>query len=161
MNLRAVEGDWSRPVPSYKPEYLNTKIVPTTYKNIPKNIGSSPEYIEKFSRAILTTDTHPKVCYDSIENSMLLGIAKGSGMIEPNMATMLSFFVTDAQLSSKQLQFMLKRVVDKSFNRISIDSDTSTSDAVIILANGLAGPVDAKWYEDLTPNTGMFIITGQ
>ena len=117
-------------------------------KTIPEKIGSSNRYIENFSRAILTTDTHPKICYDSIENSMLLGIAKGSGMIEPNMATMLSFFVTDAQLSSNQLQIMLKRVVDKSFNRISIDSDTSTSDSVIILANGLAGPVDAKKFEE-------------
>ena len=68
-------------------------------------------------------------------------------MIEPNMATMLSFFVTDAQLSSEQLQKMLRRVVNQSFNRISIDSDTSTSDTVIILANGLAGPVDTEIFE--------------
>jgi len=117
-------------------------------KTIPDKIGPSPKFIENFSRAILTTDTHPKWCYDSLGNTSLLGIAKGSGMIEPNMATMLSFFVTDANISSKQLQSMLKRVVDKSFNRISIDSDTSTSDAVIILANGLAGPTDPNQFEE-------------
>ena len=117
-------------------------------KTIPEKLGYSAKYIENFSRAILTTDTYPKFCADYVGNSILLGIAKGSGMIEPNMATMLSFFVTDAQLSSKQLQIMLKRVVDKSFNRISIDSDTSTSDTVIILANGLAGPIDTKKFEE-------------
>ena len=117
-------------------------------KTIPEKMGSSPEYIKNFSRAILTTDSHPKWNYDSVENSSLLGVAKGSGMIEPNMATMLSFFVTDAKFSSKQLQSMLNRVVNKSFNRISIDSDTSTSDTVIILANGLAGPIDAEKFEE-------------
>jgi len=117
-------------------------------KTIPEKIGSSPEFINNFSRAILTTDTHPKWNYDSLENSSLLGVAKGSGMIEPNMATMLSFFVTDAKFNSKQLQAMLNRVVNKSFNRISIDTDTSTSDTVIILANGLAGPIDVEQFEE-------------
>jgi len=117
-------------------------------KIIPEKLGSSPEFIENFSRAILTTDSHPKWQLASVDNSTLLGVAKGSGMIEPNMATMLSFFVTDAQFSSKQLQVMLKRVVNKSFNRISIDSDTSTSDTVVILANGLAGPIDTEKFEE-------------
>ena len=117
-------------------------------KIIPEKLGSSPEFLENFSRAILTTDSHPKWQLASVDNSTLLGVAKGSGMIEPNMATMLSFFVTDAQFSSKQLQVMLKRVVNKSFNRISIDSDTSTSDTVVILANGLAGPIDTEKFEE-------------
>ena len=117
-------------------------------KMIPKKLGSSIENIENFSRAILTTDTHPKWSSDTTENSTLLGVAKGSGMIEPNMATMLGFFVTDAKFSSEQLYLMLKRVVNKSFNRISIDSDTSTSDTVIILANGLAGSINAEKFEE-------------
>ena len=71
------------------------------------------------------------------------------------MATMLSFFVTDAQISSEQLQTILRRVVNQSFNRISIDSDTSTSDTVIILANGLAGPVDAQQFEKAFTNSAM------
>ena len=122
-------------------------------KIIPEKLGSTPEYIDNFARAIMTTDRHPKWNCSSIENATLLGVAKGAGMIEPNMATMLSFFVTDAQLSSEQLQKMLRRVVNQSFNRISIDSDTSTSDTVIILANGLAGPVDAQQFEKAFSNS--------
>ncbi len=121
-------------------------------KIIPEKIGSSPEYIDNFARAIMTTDTYPKWCSASIEDSTLLGVAKGAGMIEPNMATMLSFFVTDAKISSEQLQTILQSVVNQSFNRISIDSDTSTSDTVIILANGLAGPVDTELFEKTLRN---------
>ncbi len=122
---------------------------------IPEKLGSSPEYIDNFARAIMTTDRHPKWNCSSIENSTLLGVAKGAGMIEPNMATMLSFFVTDAKISSEQLQTLLKSVVNQSFNRISIDSDTSTSDTVIILANGLAGPVDAQQFEKAFSNSAI------
>ena len=122
---------------------------------IPEKLGSSSVYIENFARAIMTTDRHPKWNCSSIENATLLGVAKGAGMIEPNMATMLSFFVTDAQLSSEQLQKMLRRVVNQSFNRISIDSDTSTSDTVIILANGLAGPVDTEIFEKTLRNSSI------
>ncbi len=124
-------------------------------KIIPEKLGSSPEYIDNFARAIMTTDTHPKWCSASIENSTLLGVAKGAGMIEPNMATMLSFFVTDAKLSSDQLQTILRSVVNQSFNRISIDSDTSTSDTVVILANGLAGPVDTEIFEKTLRNSSI------
>ena len=124
-------------------------------KIIPEKLGSSPEYIDNFARAIMTTDTHPKWCSASIENSTLLGVAKGSRMIEPNMATMLSFFVTDAKISSEQLQTILRRVVNQSFNRISIDSDTSTSDTVVILANGLAGPVDTEIFEKTLRNSSI------
>jgi glutamate N-acetyltransferase/amino-acid N-acetyltransferase len=124
-------------------------------KIIPEKLGSSPEYIDNFARAIMTTDTHPKWCSASIENSTLLGVAKGAGMIEPNMATMLSFFVTDAKISSEQLQTILRRVVNLSFNRISIDSDTSTSDTVVILANGLAGPVDTEIFEKTLRNSSI------
>ena len=76
-------------------------------------------------------------------------------MIEPNMATMLSYFVTDAKFSSVDLQDILERVVNKSFNRISIDSDTSTSDTVVILANGLAGAVDAENFETALTKSAM------
>ena len=124
-------------------------------KIIPEKLGSSTEYIDKFARAIMTTDTHPKWCSASIENSTLLGVAKGAGMIEPNMATMLSFFVTDAKISSEQLQTILRSVVNQSFNRISIDSDTSTSDTVVILANGLAGPVDTEIFEKTLRNSSI------
>jgi glutamate N-acetyltransferase / amino-acid N-acetyltransferase len=91
---------------------------------------------EATSEAIMTTDTHAKLVRCKIGNAVLIGMAKGAGMIEPNMATMLSFWVTDAEIQSSDLQPLLKRVVDKSFNCLSIDSDTSTSDTVAIMANG-------------------------
>ena len=117
-------------------------------ESIPEKLGTTTEHIENFARAIMTTDTNPKWRCESIGNATLLGVAKGAGMIEPDMATMLSYFVTDASLSSVLLQKMLHRVVNKSFNRISIDTDTSTSDTVIVLANGLAGEVDAEKFEE-------------
>ena len=117
-------------------------------ESIPEKLGSTTEHIENFARAIMTTDTNPKWGCASIGNATLLGVAKGAGMIEPDMATMLSYFVTDARLSHELLQKMLNRVVNKSFNRISIDTDTSTSDTVIVLANGLAEEVDAEKFEE-------------
>lgn len=102
---------------------------------------------EATAEAIMTTDTHAKLVRKRIGDATIIGMAKGAGMIEPNMATMLSFWVTDAEIPSEVLQPMLKRVVDKSFNRLSIDTDTSTSDTVAIMANGLAGPVDLEAFE--------------
>ena len=104
----------------------------------------------------MTTDSHPKWSSCSVGNATILGVAKGAGMVEPNMATMLSFFVTEAQLNSEELQAILRRVVNKSFNRISIDTDTSTSDTVVIMANGLAGPVDTEKFE--TNQKGIYAI---
>ena len=102
---------------------------------------------EATAEAIMTTDTHAKLVRKQVGDATIIGMAKGAGMIEPNMATMLSFWVTDADISSEDLQPMLKRVVDQSFNRLSIDTDTSTSDTVAIMANGLAGPVDMEAFE--------------
>lgn len=102
---------------------------------------------EATAEAIMTTDTHAKLVRRKVGDAVLLGMAKGAGMIEPNMATMLSFWVTDAAIPSNMLQPMLKRVVDQSFNCLSIDTDTSTSDTVAIMANGLAGNVDLEAFE--------------
>ncbi len=99
-----------------------------------------------FARAIMTTDTVPKYLCARIDDAVLVGVAKGSGMIEPNMATMLSYFFTDADISSKDLDKILRRGVDMSFNAISIDSDMSTSDTVLLMANGMAGPVSVKKF---------------
>ena len=68
-------------------------------------------------------------------------------MIEPNMATMLAYLMTDAELPAASLRPMLKRVVDRTFNAMSIDTDTSTSDTVVLMANGLAGPVNQREFE--------------
>ena len=106
-----------------------------------------PPDFKQFARSIMTTDTFPKFISVIIDNVTLVGVAKGSGMIEPNMATMLSYFFTDAQISAPQLRAMLKRVVAKTFNCLSVDTDTSTSDTVLIMANGIAGKVNLKKFE--------------
>jgi len=93
--------------------------------------------------AIMTTDTYPKEVSFSFslsgKNVTLYGMAKGSGMIHPNMATMIGVFLTDAAISSEMLQKAITETVNRSFNRISVDGDTSVCDMVIILANGEAG----------------------
>lgn len=93
------------------------------------------------AQAIMTTDTRPKIRACKIGEAVLVGMAKGSGMIEPNMATMLSYFVTDARIDPTALKQCLQEAVNVSFNMLSIDTDTSTSDTVAIMANGLAGDV--------------------
>ncbi|WP_342514950.1 bifunctional glutamate N-acetyltransferase/amino-acid acetyltransferase ArgJ [Sporosarcina sp. FSL K6-1522] len=95
-----------------------------------------------FSQAILTTDTVTKnTAYKTIidgKEIIIAGTAKGSGMIAPNMATMLSYITTDANIESVHLQAALKAVTDVTFNSITVDGDTSTNDTVLVLANGLA-----------------------
>jgi glutamate N-acetyltransferase/amino-acid N-acetyltransferase len=92
------------------------------------------------AQAIMTTDTVPKHCALEVELSdgavTIGGMAKGAGMIHPNMATMLAFITTDAALDAAVLQPILARAVDASFNRISVDGDTSTNDTVLLMANG-------------------------
>jgi glutamate N-acetyltransferase / amino-acid N-acetyltransferase len=94
------------------------------------------------AEGMMTTDTHPKALSLGIGNATLTLVAKGSGMIEPNLATMLVYIFTDAELHADALHRMLLGAVGPSFNMLSIDTDTSTSDTVAILANGLAGRVD-------------------
>lgn len=95
------------------------------------------------ARAIMTTDSHPKhraLRLDTAEGRVTLGgIAKGAGMIHPDMATMLAVVTTDAALSARAAQEMLQRAADRTFNCITVDGDTSTNDTVLILANGAAG----------------------
>jgi len=103
----------------------------------------SPENGLAAARAIMTTDTQPKHLAARIELASgwvtLGGMAKGSGMIHPDMATMLAVLTTDAAVSPQDLDYVLRRSVDRSFHRISIDGDTSTNDTVLILANGASG----------------------
>jgi len=89
------------------------------------------------AHAIRTTDTFAKWASKKVGDYTITGIAKGSGMIHPNMATMLSFVATDAPLTHAQLQPMLKRVANRSFNCISVDGDTSTNDTLYLLSSGL------------------------
>ena len=110
------------------------------------------------AEAIMTTDTFSKeyAVKFSINDSEIIigGMAKGSGMIKPNMATMLAFITTDALISKDLLQESLKIVVNKTFNRISVDNDTSTNDMVIVLANGLSRVPEIK--KD-TEEYGLFL----
>jgi glutamate N-acetyltransferase/amino-acid N-acetyltransferase len=95
------------------------------------------------AHAIMTTDTVPKLAHRKItldgRSVALVGIAKGSGMIQPNMATLLSFIGTDAQVESSLLQELLAQVADRSFNCITVDGDTSTNDSLVLMATGLSG----------------------
>lgn len=96
-----------------------------------------------FARSIMTTDAYPKLAWAEVgggkKDIRILGIAKGAGMIQPNMATMLGFILCDAAVEAKTWQDMLKKAVDLSFNAITVDGDTSTNDTVYALANGAAG----------------------
>jgi glutamate N-acetyltransferase/amino-acid N-acetyltransferase len=107
---------------------------------LPDNLGAS-------AQAIMTTDTRPKITSRRIGTAVLAGMAKGSGMIEPNMATMLSFLLTDAAIPPDTLKPMLHQAVEQSFNMVSVDTDTSTSDTTVLMANGLAGGVDLGEFQ--------------
>jgi glutamate N-acetyltransferase/amino-acid N-acetyltransferase len=97
----------------------------------------------------MTTDTFPKVADAVVAGSgaRVVGIAKGVGMIEPDMATMIAVLLTDAALDPIALDTAFRRAVDATFNCVSIDTDTSTSDTAVILASGAAGPVDAAAFD--------------
>jgi glutamate N-acetyltransferase / amino-acid N-acetyltransferase len=98
------------------------------------------------SRAIMTTDTRPKVAFREAGAARLWGMCKGAGMIHPNMATMLAVVVTDAAVAPAALDAALRAAVDVSFNCISVDGDMSTNDTVLALANGGAGEVEASEF---------------
>ena len=100
------------------------------------------------AEGIMTTDTHPKAISASVGEATITWIAKGSGMIEPNMATMLAYIFTDARVDTATLDRLLRDAVSVSFNMLSVDSDTSTSDTCAILANGLAGDVPLARLRD-------------
>ena len=111
-----------------------------------------PDDWQKAAEAIMTTDTYPKLAGASFQldgqQCRINGIAKGSGMIAPDMATMLSFIVTDAPVSSQLLQSMLSELVEGSFNAVTVDSDTSTSDTVLVFATGQAASEPLKSADD-------------
>jgi glutamate N-acetyltransferase / amino-acid N-acetyltransferase len=118
-----------------------------------KTLSKEKEAAKKCAKAIMTTDTFPKetAVEINIKNTpvKISGIAKGSGMIHPNMATMLGFITTDANISQKLLDKSFKSCIGDSFNMISVDGDTSTNDMAVILANGMAqNPVINKEDED-------------
>ncbi|PLR68934.1 MULTISPECIES: bifunctional ornithine acetyltransferase/N-acetylglutamate synthase [Bacillaceae] len=126
-------------------EYLKMDCIRTGIKDVSPSKNGAPA----FQEAILTTDTvTKKSCYEMVIDGRKVtigGTAKGSGMIHPNMATMLAFITTDAAIESEILQQALSEITDVSFNQITVDGETSTNDMVLIMANGLAE------NESLTP----------
>ncbi len=114
--------------------------------------GLSSENFGKVAEAIMTTDTVVKTAYASIfiggKEVKLAGMAKGSGMIMPNMATMLAFITTDVQISFPELHKSLLSGVERTFNRITIDGDTSTNDMALVMASGKA---DNPWIDGDSP----------
>ncbi len=135
MILVASTGVIGQPLPIEK----ITRFVPGLIKS------AESEGFQDFAEAIMTTDTVPKIILREGDldgkRFKVMGIAKGAGMIHPNMATLLGFICTDIQATSTMLQDALNKANEKSFNRITIDGDTSTNDTVLIIANGMSGAV--------------------
>lgn len=119
------------------------KILPNIPKLINENLGQDHEAWLKCAKGIMTTDTFPKLVSKQVtvngQQYVIAGLSKGAGMICPNMATLLGFFVTDAPIAPSALQSILTYAVDRSFNCISVDGDMSTNDTIAALANGAAG----------------------
>lgn len=122
-------------------EPLGERVIPDALPQLWKALDR--RQFEACARAILTTDTVPKFRISQVEVAgsvvRLAGMAKGAGMIMPDMATMLGFLFTDAQVGPDLLQSMLQSAVNQSFNCVTVDSDTSTNDTVFLLANGASG----------------------
>ncbi len=122
-------------------EPFSERLIPSALPALFETLGR--DQFDACARAIMTTDTVPKVRTATVEvggrKARLAGMAKGSGMIMPDMATMLSFLITDAEVEPGQLRRALRNAVAGSFNCISVDSDTSTNDTVFVLANGASG----------------------
>jgi glutamate N-acetyltransferase/amino-acid N-acetyltransferase len=116
-----------------------------------------PNNLKLAAEAIMTTDMYPKYVFCRVGSAVIAGIAKGAGMIEPNMATMLVYLMTDAELPKTLLRPMLRRVVERTFNCMSIDTDSSTSDTVVLMANGLAGRVNVRHFEDALSHVCEFL----
>ena len=102
---------------------------------------------EPTARGIMTTDTFAKVASETVGSATVVGIAKGVGMIEPDMATLIALFLTDAAIGSADLDEMFRRVMARTLNAVSVDTDTSTSDTAAIMASGAAGPIEPTELE--------------
>lgn len=130
------------------------KIINNLIEECIENLENSKEASKKAAEAIMTTDKFPKqiAVETTLENGTQVkigGIVKGSGMIEPNMGTMLCYLTTDVKASPIQLQKALQKAVDVSFNMLVIDGDESTNDMVVLMANGRSGKIDQNFQEAL------------
>lgn len=123
--------------------FLPMQTIEAGISQVTEQLEATPAALERAARGMMTTDTFPKMAMRklSIDGKSVLvsGVAKGAAMIGPNMATMLSVIMTDAPLAPAEADRMLRHAVDRSFNCISVEGHTSTSDTVILLASGAAG----------------------
>lgn len=133
---------------------------------MPELVARANDTAESFATAILTTDLVPKSVTTALELSegtiRITGISKGSGMIHPNMATMLGYILTDVKLEKDHAKDLIKKVADLSFNMISVDGDSSTNDCCFLMANGAAGvslktDEDVKKFEAMVTDIGIFL----
>jgi glutamate N-acetyltransferase/amino-acid N-acetyltransferase len=108
--------------------------------------------------AIMTTDTIAKIETRTVGDATITGIAKGVGMLEPDMATMLTYFFTDAAIPAADLDAVFRRVVDRTYNAVSIDTDTSTSDTAAIFASGTARAVDLGEFEAALYDAALALV---
>lgn len=124
-------------------ELLKMDAVHSGITGLPAHMGKEPNEAEQFSQAILTTDLVKKeACVSVLVNGKtvtIAGAAKGSGMIHPNMATMLAFMTSDAVIGAEALQRLLRQATNHTFNMITVDGDTSTNDMLVAMSSGYAG----------------------
>ncbi|RKX78623.1 MAG: arginine biosynthesis protein ArgJ [Spirochaetes bacterium] len=126
-------------------------------EDIKKNLPSLVEAIKtckdsdsvfSFAQGIMTTDLYPKIRTAKVGSGSIVGVAKGAGMIEPNMATMLAFITTDVKIERWTLRKVLADVVERTFNRISVDGDQSTSDTVLLISSGKKKAVEEEVFQE-------------
>jgi glutamate N-acetyltransferase/amino-acid N-acetyltransferase len=108
--------------------------------------GMQQADFDAVAEGIMTTDLVPKIVSARVGDAAIVGVAKGVGMVEPNMATVLVYFFTDADVPADELKNIFRGAVERTFNCLSVDTDTSTSDTAIIFANGMAGPVEMSEF---------------
>jgi len=126
--------------------YLDLPLIKRQCETIAPKLAHTPEAEDLAEKAIMTTDTAPKHALVKKEGFTIGGITKGSGMIAPNMGTMLAFIYTDAEIGAKPLSDALKQATRRSFNRVVVDGDTSTNDIALCTATGEAGKVNAAEF---------------
>lgn len=128
---------------------LNMSWIKGHFEEVFNKLDSTPGSSLAANKAVMTTDLVPKSYAVEIDGGIRIGaIAKGSGMIEPNMGTMLSFIFTDAGIGHETLQKCLKTAVDKSYNMVVVDGDTSTNDTVTLIATGQSGKPNMKKFQE-------------
>lgn len=125
---------------------LDMSWISNRFEVVFKNLGNNRQKALSFAKSIMTTDKFVKECAFKVDDAIVAGIAKGAGMICPNMATMLAFIFTNAHFSSDELQLMLNKVVEKTFNTTVVDGDTSTNDMVLLASVGNK-KVDSETFE--------------